>query len=477
MSTAIPLPDAGSFRSAERRTRLLRTGLAIALVGTLVAAFLLSRGARAQTGAPARGASTVVVLDLSWSTSSDYGEIARTLRRLASSDGRIGLVVFSDVAYEMFPAGTPAIELRPLLRFFNRPKGRRVESPWASSLSAGTRLSAGLLLGQELLRRDRVSNGSVVLVSDLSDAPDDRAQLTGALLSYQREGIPLRVVAIDPTAGNERFFKGLLGSRPLRPRTGGGSALVASSSSNGLRLALAVAAAVLLVLLAVNELACARLTWREEPKIVTRGRLLLALAAVLCLCAAAAAALLASDVHGWQSAVRAADGAVVADPARSVPSRTGDVFPFHVARSLLGLDDDIALRRAFVLFRGGYSGIPSRDQSTAGTEARAQAEVALGRVIGAEGDGRRAATAANLLGVLAFVDSLSGAGQAPAPVERSIVEFQNAIRLDPSNGDAKANLELALSVLHPDSPFQSSRNAATGKRRGGASLTTPGRGY
>ncbi len=210
---------------------------------------------------------------------------------------------------------------------------------------------------------------------------------------------------------------------------------------------------------------------------MTRGRVLLALAAALCLCAAAAAALLASDVHGWQSAVRAADSAAVADPSRLVPSAAGEILPFQVARSLLGLDDDIALRRAYVLFHGGYSGVPSRDQSTPGAEARAQAEVALGRVIGAERDGRRAAAAANLLGVLAFVDSLSGAGQAPAPVERSIVEFQNAIRLDPSNDDAKANLELALGVLHPDSPFQSSRNAATGKRRGGASLTTPGRGY
>ncbi len=262
MSTAIPLPDARAFRSAERRTQLLRTGLAIALVGTLTAAFLLARGSRAQAGTPAGGASTVVVLDLSWSTSSDYGQIERELRALASSEGRLGLVVFSDVAYEMFPAGTPAAELRPLLRFFRRVKGRRVQSPWASSLSGGTRLSAGLLLGRDLLQRGRVSSGSVVLVSDLSDAPDDRAQLTATLLSYQRERIPLRVVAIDPTAENERFFQGLLGARPQRPRASGSSP-AAGSSSNGLRVALFAVAALFLVLLAVNELACARLTWRS----------------------------------------------------------------------------------------------------------------------------------------------------------------------------------------------------------------------
>jgi hypothetical protein len=208
-----------------------------------------------------------------------------------------------------------------------------------------------------------------------------------------------------------------------------------------------------------------------------RRRLVPAFGAALCLCAAASAALLATDVRAWQSAVRAADSGAVGNSASSVPSGADEVVPFHLARSLLGLDDDIALRRALVLFRRGYTGIPSRDQSTAGADARAQAEVALGRVIRDERDNRRAATAANLLGVLAFVDSLSGAGQAPAPVERSVVEFQNAIRLDPGNDDAKANLELALGVLHPDTPFQSSRNAATGKRRGGASLTSPGRGY
>lgn len=263
--TTIPLPDARDFRTAERRTWLLRTGLAIALLGTLTAAFLLARGSRPPTGALAAGTSTVVVLDLSWSTSSSYGEIARTLRELALSGRRLGLVVFSDVAYEMFPAGTPAVELRPLLRFFSRPKGHRVESPWAASLSGGTRLSAGLLLGEGILRRDRVSKGSVVLVSDLSDAPDDRAQLTAAVLSYQREGIPLKVVAIDPTTENERFFQGLLGSRPLRQRASRGPSVVEPPSSSGLPVALIVVAALFLVLLAVNEHACARLGWSREP--------------------------------------------------------------------------------------------------------------------------------------------------------------------------------------------------------------------
>ena len=153
------------------------------------------------------------------------------------------------------------------------------------------------------------------------------------------------------------------------------------------------------------------------------------------------------------------------------------MLPLHVARSLLGVDDDLELRRTLLLFRRAYTGIPSHDQSTAGTELRAQAEVALGRLIRDESDASRASAAANLLGVLAFVDSLPGASQTSTPVDRSIVEFQNAIRLDPGNDDAKANLELALGVVPPESPFHTSRHGAQGKRRGGASLSNPGRGY
>jgi hypothetical protein len=207
-----------------------------------------------------------------------------------------------------------------------------------------------------------------------------------------------------------------------------------------------------------------------------RRRRIFTLAAVLCLCAATAAALLASDIRAWQSSLRASDAQAVADPSKALV-RADEILPFHLARSLLGLDDDPALRRAFVLFRAGYTGIPSHDQSTAGAEARAQAEVALERVVSQEGNAPRAATAANLLGVLTLVDALSGASQVPTSVDRGIVEFQNAVRLDPGNDDAKANLELALGLAPPDSPFRTSRQASTGKRHGGASESSPGRGY
>ena len=262
---AIPLPDARAFDAARARTTVLRVGLAAALLVLLVAAFFLARNPRPDDSLLPSGTSPVVVLDMSWSTSSDYRQIGSTLRELAASHRRIGLVVFSDVAYEMFPPGTPARELRSLLRFFTGPKSRRAASPWASSLSGGTRISTALQLARDVLRREHVGNGSVVIVSDLGDAPNDRAALSAAVLGYVRAGIPLRVVGIDATPENEQLFQGLLGSRPVERRPGVTSAAGSGSPSSGLPLALIVVAAVLFVLLAVNELTCARLRWGEEP--------------------------------------------------------------------------------------------------------------------------------------------------------------------------------------------------------------------
>jgi hypothetical protein len=207
-----------------------------------------------------------------------------------------------------------------------------------------------------------------------------------------------------------------------------------------------------------------------------RRRTLLVVLAALCLCGAAVAALLATDVGAWHSAFRTGDAEAAADPAAAMVPTADELLPFHAARSLLGLDDDLAFRRALVLFRGGYTGIPSHDQGTAGSESRAEAEAALERIV-REQSGPRASAAANLLGVLELVDASGGSSQNGGSVDRAIVELQNAVRLDPGDADAKANLELALGLAPPDSPFRSTRHGSSGKRRGGASETTPGRGY
>ena len=96
----------------------------------------------------------------------------------------------------------------------------------------------------------------------------------------------------------------------------------------------------------------------------------------------------------------------------------------------------------------------------------------------AEGDGARASEAADLLGVLELVDASGGSNSGSGgSVDRAIVELQNVVRLDSTNGDATLKLELA-SVRAAGQPVSSTRGRrTTGRRRGGASETTPGRGY
>ena len=63
------------------------------------------------------GTTGVVVIDLSLSiTDNDYDTLRGVFRRLIEEDASIGLVVFSDVSYELLPPGTPASQLRPVLR-------------------------------------------------------------------------------------------------------------------------------------------------------------------------------------------------------------------------------------------------------------------------------------------------------------------------------------------------------------------------
>jgi hypothetical protein len=261
---AIPIADLPAFEAAASRTRLIRAGLAVALVAALAAAFLLSRETPARDTLLPAGTSPVVVLDLSWSTSSDYRRIGRTISDIANSNRRVGLVVFSDVPYEMLPPGTPARELRPMLRFFSGSRKQRAGSPWASSLSGGTRISSALLLARDSLRREGIPDGSAVLVSDLGDSPNDRTALAAAVVTYLRDGIPLKVVGIHPAPEDSAFFARLLGSRPLEPRADGALARPASSSPDGLQIGLLVAAAVFLLLLAANEHFCAGLRWNRE---------------------------------------------------------------------------------------------------------------------------------------------------------------------------------------------------------------------
>jgi hypothetical protein len=144
-------------------------------------------------------------------------------------------------------------------------------------------------------------------------------------------------------------------------------------------------------------------------------------------------------------------------------------------RNLLGLGDDVFYRRATALFRLAYPRDEEFERSTDGAAARIRAETALTAAIRTEGRGHRASTAANLLGVLALVDS-AAAATGNAAVDRSVLAFQDAIRRDPSNTDAKTNLELLLQRIAASGSVRG-RERLQRSAHAGASESDAGHGY
>lgn len=190
----LPVADGGSLDAASRRTWVLWAGLAGAAVLVLAAFFM---GTRTQpSGAdilPPRS-SGVIVIDLSSSTRSSSKRIASSLLGLARDGRQLGLVVFSDTAYEALPPSAPVESLRDWLRLFAQDPPKSY--PWTNSFSGGTWISSGLAVARRMLIRDGVKHGHVLLVSDLADGPSDLPNLQSIVSQYQRDGIDLGVIAV-----------------------------------------------------------------------------------------------------------------------------------------------------------------------------------------------------------------------------------------------------------------------------------------
>jgi hypothetical protein len=206
--------------------------LAAAALGLLAACFFVARNLDVlPTTYFAESTGGVVVLDLSASVDAVKARRAeRVLRTFARTESRVGLVVFSDSAYEMFPPDTRGEELRPLLRFFRGPRGERPdlrrftrgrneprqvprerETPWSLTFRGGTRISTGLLVAREIVERERDPSLSVLLLSDLDNSGFDTSSLTEELVAYRRADIDLRVIPLFPAPEDRDLFVQMVG--------------------------------------------------------------------------------------------------------------------------------------------------------------------------------------------------------------------------------------------------------------------------
>lgn len=286
----LPTSVAEELAGAHRRTRRTRLALAAAILALLAGCLFLARGLDVlPTSYFAESTGGVVVLDLSTSVDALKAQRAeRVLRTFAETEGRVGLVVFSDSAYEMFPPDTRSEELRPLLRFFEgpgpqRPDFRRfnrrrrgddstrdapreMETPWSLSFRGGTRISTGLAEARLIVEREGDQSLSVLLLSDLDNSGFDSSTLTEELVAYRRAGIDLRVIPLYPAQEDRALFEQLMGKGPFvkdvelihNTRVHQQQTLVGAFPWF-----LAIVVAILLGMLAVNERRLGRLAWSE----------------------------------------------------------------------------------------------------------------------------------------------------------------------------------------------------------------------
>lgn len=217
---ATVLGDLPGLRPRADRTTLVRVVLAIALAATLAGAILLARSAGSGRPAllPVGRKAGVVVVDMSGSVSGGgFKVIAAALRGLAAANQAMGLVMFSDSAYELLPPNSPTSSLLAFEHFFDpqaeaNSKGAPPfgSTPW-DQFTAGTRISQGLKMGRQALQRAGVTHGALLLISDLADSSLDQGSLVTEASALRKAHILVRIIPAHASPANEAVFAALFG--------------------------------------------------------------------------------------------------------------------------------------------------------------------------------------------------------------------------------------------------------------------------
>jgi len=211
-------------------------------------------------------------------------------------------------------------------------------------------------------------------------------------------------------------------------------------------------------------------------------------AAAALLVVAAFLVLLARDAWHWDRALHDADARAAVAPVSPAAWQAHTTLPSGLTRRLLGINDDLVFRRT--LMRAIQAA--TQFQSTATQKQRSIVETALARIARDDPDKTRASRAADYLGVMLYTDppspdqaanayedpSQSGPSNQLTPEQKAMLQFLNAVRLDPNNDNAQRNLERMLHQPLPP-PHHGIPQAGGGERFGhkGSGARPPGRGY
>jgi hypothetical protein len=283
--SALPTTAFGALAAPSRRTRRARRGVGLAVAAALAAAAVQaahSDWSGIATSAE-RSSGGVVVLDVSGSmlrgTPRPINAALSAIERGLPANGRIGLVLFSDVGAVMLPATAPKSELRELLRYFPTRRSKRSAlvplnepaNPWDGTFIGGTLVSEGVIAGETALARAGVRGGNLYLVSDLVDDGSDGPIMRSVVARLQRKGVSLTIIPIRGGAAPSDFFRALdpavvrfEGPNTLGRLSQHPAAPAARSSRAGSPLLLAGLVAAVGLLVLVCELAFPRLRFRRE---------------------------------------------------------------------------------------------------------------------------------------------------------------------------------------------------------------------
>jgi hypothetical protein len=161
------------------------------------------------------------------------------------------------------------------------------------------------------------------------------------------------------------------------------------------------------------------------------------------------AVLLAHDVGSWRSTLRGdAIRYSVSPTAQLVWTAPTDLPPSTSAR-LLGVARDRQRLSALRFFALSVA-LDTSNGATPADEALLQKTEAILSQVAQDANPAIASQAYELLGIVLFKDERGGFTQDVATYSSSITAMQNAVRVDPTNKQAEADLELLLRQFDAD---------------------------
>ena len=189
--------------------------------------------------------------------------------------------------------------------------------------------------------------------------------------------------------------------------------------------------------------------------------------------------MLAIDVVRSHEALASGDDSYTASPKDGGLWKPGALGASTLSHKVLGVDDDLRFREAMRALRLSQRDKPT-DSSPEAILRRAKAQKLLQQVSSSDPDPRRRSRALSLLSVLMLSTPAADQEERATTQRVALANLQKAIETDPTNAEAKYNLEVVLRrragvqtvqggpTPNPSSGQGQSRGAATGP---------PGKGY